>query len=84
MGVGGGDEFIVLSPETSLQDASEMGRRIVEKICEHKYVHDINISASIGVSECVPTDNIHLIISRVDKLMYESKKIGGNNVISHF
>lgn len=82
----GGEEFIALLPNTSLEDAFKIGETI-RKECEKTSVK-INDTTSIGftVSGGVATlreeDNtIEELIYRADKRLYKAKNLGRNRVI---
>lgn len=81
----GGDEFMVILPETPFAGAKNFAERIrlsVKKadiaITEN---HNIKMSLSLGVT-CfnAASDNLDLLVKRADSALYEAKKIGGNAV----
>jgi diguanylate cyclase (GGDEF)-like protein len=80
----GGEEFLVLLPDTRLpgaQRVSEMLRRDFE---EHPVVWNdqaITITASFGITEIVPgADDPQAIIGRADAALYQAKQDGRNCV----
>ena len=83
----GGEEFIVLLPNTDEKGAVAIAKKIRENIAmtelqleENK---SINVTVSIGVASCycdVDTD-IDQIVHRVDVAMYDAKKSGRNKVV---
>jgi diguanylate cyclase (GGDEF)-like protein len=81
----GGEEFIVILPETHLSEASAIAERLRTTIYEtfqNLYRGSINLSVSIGVAEMNP--NIHSLsrlIDRVDDAMYDAKKLGRDRVV---
>lgn len=84
----GGDEFVVLLPDTQLSGGKIVGERILERIKKHFFevsVQDrhlsLNMSLSIGVAEC-PTDakNVEELLSFADKMMYGAKNTGRGSV----
>lgn len=79
----GGEEFIVLLYGTSLQLATDLAQRLCELIASIKIQSDITVTASFGVTEYAPGDNLHSIISRADKLLYSAKANGKNEVCSN-
>ena len=82
----GGEEFLILLPETSAQGAMVIGEKIRKKVEElvispQNNIH-IKFTISIGVSEFKPDDelNLELSIHRADEALYEAKKGGRNRV----
>lgn len=77
----GGEEFLVILPETSIHAAEVIAERIrkqmksirVEGITE-------NISASFGVTNVAANETATEAFIRVDKALYQSKKMGRNTV----
>jgi len=75
----GGEEFLIVLPETSLDKAVQLAEKL-RKVVEEYDFGNISLTISLGVTECKNEDNLNSIISRVDKLLYESKKNGRNKV----
>lgn len=81
----GGDEFVVLLPETSPQRAAEVAQRIVRAVSEKRVEIDgkqLSTSVSIGLA-CYPEDgrSVDAIQSRADRAMYVAKHEGRNRVV---
>jgi diguanylate cyclase (GGDEF)-like protein len=81
----GGDEFIVLLPETPAKGAMEVANRIRDAIASAPLEQDgkrIGCTVSIGVA-CHPADgnSLDAIVARADRAMYQAKKAGRNRVI---
>lgn len=81
----GGEEFIVLLPNTSLEDASIIAKRLCKKIEKHQICIEnklfINFSVSIGVAQLQPQQkDLNLLIKQADIALYEAKKNGRNQV----
>ncbi len=78
----GGDEFIILLPNTNSNSAKILGNKIINNIKEYNKLSKINFSVSIGISSYEENDlDINDIISRADKLLYEAKRLGKNCVV---
>jgi len=81
----GGDEFIVLLPETSLELTKKIAVRINEKVKSETFKitdgPDYNLSLSIGIGR-FPEDatDAKSIIHFADEMMYLSKKSGRGKV----
>jgi diguanylate cyclase (GGDEF)-like protein len=81
----GGDEFIVLLPETPSRGALEVAGRIRDAVASLPLDLDgkrVSSSVSIGVASH-PEDGITLdaIVARADRAMYQGKKAGRNRVV---
>jgi len=78
----GGEEFIIICPDTNLEDASSLAERFRVSIASHPFKKDIRITASFGVVELHKNEDFRKQIIRVDKNLYTSKKNGKNQVTS--
>ena len=79
----GGEEFIVLLPETTKEGASKAASRILTTVSSHKFL-DIpgQITVSIGIAS-VPDpsiDTTEKLIHASDLALYEAKKNGRNRI----
>lgn len=83
----GGEEFIILLPQTSLEDALALAQRIRKAIYTLKIPEcdkNLTVSISIGVTQVnhEKDENISDIIQRADKALYIAKEGGRNRVES--
>ncbi|MDP3387548.1 MAG: GGDEF domain-containing protein [Eubacteriales bacterium] len=78
----GGEEFILLLPETDRTNAIKLAERIRETISTFDYELETPITCSFGVTEVFDNDNIYSVFDRVDELLYKAKDKGRNMVIS--
>ena len=79
----GGEEFLILLPQTNLEGAVIVASKISIAIKEHLFSNkDLRITASFGVSQLLSEDTETTFISRGDNLLYEAKKTGKDKVIS--
>ena len=76
----GGDEFIIILPNTNIDNAIEMTSRLKEKIHENTIIESFNISFSFGVTEYIKNENIDDFIKRVDDALYLAKEKGKNRI----
>ncbi|HAF63070.1 MAG TPA: hypothetical protein DCK95_12220 [Anaerolineaceae bacterium] len=85
MGRFGGDEFLILLPETNLDDASELAEELRITL-EHSIItyedHSFLIRASFGITGTPVTDPISFedLVQCVDDAMYKAKKKGRNRI----
>ena len=74
----GGEEFILLLPDTSLKDAAILASR-VRRNCESFLFEEIGtMTISLGITELTDGDNIDSILKRVDSALYKAKENGRN------
>ena len=79
----GGEEFLILLPQTNIDGAISVANKIKTAINEHIFTsNSLAITGSFGVTELLEEDNENDFILRGDKLLYEAKKTGKNKVIS--
>jgi len=80
----GGDEFIVLLPETPAKGALDVAERIRNAIGQKPLElgeKRINATVSVGVA-CFPDDgrNLDALAARADRALYQAKQLGRNRV----
>ncbi len=83
----GGDEFVVLMPETNLQPANILAKRICKTVSKFAIVAEdstIKITVSIGVTKWNTEGfkSINDILEYADQALYEAKKSGRNRVVA--
>lgn len=79
----GGEEFLIILPETSLESAIVIAERIRNSIRKcHNSKLEKEITASFGVTDIQPSDSPKDAFIRVDKALYQSKENGRNQVTS--
>ena len=77
----GGDEFIIINPETSKEEAAKLAERLRSEIEISEFEKIKNVTCSFGVAELKEDDDIDSFIKRVDDALYEAKERGRNKVI---
>jgi len=80
----GGEEFIILLPETNLGEATQVAERLREVTAQYPFLlvtAQVYITISLGVS-CFRFTTISLdhLIDESDKALYEAKQFGRNRV----
>lgn len=76
----GGEEFLILCPETYIEGAETLAENLRKVIEEHTFPIIIRKTASFGVTVSMPEDEINLVMKRVDDALYKAKKLGRNRV----
>lgn len=76
----GGDEFVILLPGTTGEEAVRLLHRIRNTLRGKKRTHMIPIRCSFGVAEMVASSNLGSLIQEADSLMYQAKRSGGDHI----
>lgn len=75
----GGEEFIILNPETDSQAAFTQAERIRKKVSEHEFPVVGQVTISFGVTGFNEnSDDERTFLSRVDDALYRAKNLGRN------
>lgn len=80
----GGEEFVILLPETHVEAASlamEKLRLRVEESPFHFRGERVQVTVSVGISEFGTGDTLEQVFERADQAMYEAKHQGRNRVV---
>ena len=82
----GGEEFVVIMPDTEFEVARHVGERLRECIADEPFAISSAISlpvtASVGISTLQSLDDTPLtLIKRADNALYEAKRLGRNQVV---
>ncbi len=79
----GGEEFALLMPDTDLEGALSILRRILDGVAELQLVDMgrlFTIGASAGVTQYEIGDSIATLMKRADRALYQSKEEGRNRI----
>lgn len=77
----GGEEFIIICPESTIEDVQHLMQSIKEQISKYAFEGIETQTASFGVTLSKDNDTLDSIIKRADKALYEAKESGRNKVI---
>ena len=78
----GGDEFGVILPESSLEDADQLYRRILSAVSSRPLGAAGKIYLSAGVAELRPEDDPVSLFQRADDTLYRAKEAGKGRVVA--
>lgn len=76
----GGEEFVVLCPNTTLSTASLLAERLRNKIVCASFTEVEHITVSVGVAECMSGESWEQWFKRADEALYRAKSGGRNQV----
>lgn len=80
----GGEEFVMLFPETKVQDALTVTNKLRETIENSNFNANgerLSITLSCGLTEYIPDDNNESIFVRADSALYQAKQHGRNQCV---
>jgi diguanylate cyclase (GGDEF)-like protein len=79
----GGDEFMIVLPDTDAAQAHLVAERITESVRKVglKFDTDRPVTASVGVAVATANDSIASAMRRADENAYRAKQSGGNRVV---
>lgn len=84
----GGEEIVVVVPDTGLEGASAVAQRICDRVegelfAIHQGTRQIPVTVSIGVSARLPGDRTPAdLLKRADLALYRAKEEGRNRVVA--
>ncbi len=79
----GGEEFVLLMPDSSLTQALAAGealRAAIEACPFHFKGEPVTITVSMGVAQCQPGERSDMALKRADAALYRAKAAGRNQV----
>lgn len=76
----GGEEFVIILPETSCAHAADKAESLRQCIASTRFDNHEGITCSFGVTEFKPGDSADSLFSRTDRALYQAKDRQRNNV----
>ena len=77
----GGEEFIVISTDTSLDNALIVAEKIRKNISSYDFEEAGHVTCSIGIAENIDDDTHQNIVHNADIALYKAKDTGKNKVV---
>lgn len=79
----GGEEFLVIMPDTTRELALMVGERLRSAVerSEVRYANGKPLTISVGVAFATIHDDARSVLERADRALYQAKKQGRNRVI---
>ncbi|WPK13791.1 diguanylate cyclase [Lysinibacillus louembei] len=76
----GGEEFLILCPQTTLSEAVIIAERLREQLASYSFPVVKQKTGSFGVASYMENDSLDSLLLRSDKALYQAKKCGRNCV----
>lgn len=79
----GGEEFIVLVPETGAAEAGQLAERIRGEVARLTFggAEDLSVTVSLGVAQARKEEALEQLLERADVAMYQAKRAGRDRVV---
>jgi diguanylate cyclase (GGDEF)-like protein len=81
----GGEEFLLILPNSEAAGAMDMAQRIREQIRQVRFYNDgneISMTISVGVAQCSDAEeSVEAVLGRADSALYQAKNNGRDQVI---
>lgn len=81
----GGEEFLLLLPMTGLAPATQLAERVRSALADTPLIEHggpITVTASFGLAQLLPGENIAAWLQRADQALYRAKDSGRNCVMA--
>ncbi len=76
----GGEEFVVITPKTTLEQAQQLAETIRQIVKNTPYSKVGQLTISISVASFEENDSLKSLVQRADVALYRAKKLGRDNV----
>ncbi len=80
LGRWGGEEFVLILPNSGYTSAVLLAERIRSEIEQHIFPDELRLTTSLGMAVCQSTDTWNSWLERADQALYRAKSIGRNRV----
>jgi len=77
----GGEEFLIICPDTKIEGASRLAETIRTTVESSDFGLSTPITCSFGVTQSRPDEKTNQLLVRVDKALYQAKHQGRNCVV---
>ncbi|WP_170130944.1 GGDEF domain-containing protein [Deinococcus yavapaiensis] len=81
LGRWGGEEFLVVLPDTSSSEAASVAERLWRALRAHPFRRAGRVTGSFGVATARTGDSTDRLVSRADARLYQAKQLGRDRVV---
>lgn len=81
LGRWGGEEFLIVCPETDMEQTLQVAEKIRKKINSYHFTTVKNVTCSIGIAQSCFSDEGESMFKRADNALYKAKNSGRNKTI---
>lgn len=81
----GGEEFLLVLPETALEETSKITERVRQQVSEAEFdIGDrkVKLTISIGAALFEKGEDLEQLVSRADRALYRAKETGRDSVVA--
>jgi diguanylate cyclase (GGDEF)-like protein len=76
----GGEEFVILAPETDIEGAKNLAEKLRKEVEKHKFLQVNKVTISLGVAQYNFEESPEEFVVRADLALYKAKEGGRNRV----
>jgi len=76
----GGEEFLIILPETNIEDALKLAKRLRNIVERHSFSRVDNLTSSFGVAAYSKDKELEDLFREADQALYRAKEKGRNRV----
>lgn len=80
LGRWGGEEFLVICPQTDAEQARQLAQRICDDIRQQQLCSGMPLTLSAGVAQLMPGEGVDGLLQRADEALYQAKAEGRDRV----
>ena len=77
----GGEEFLLILPETSSNEGITLANQLCQSVAQHQFSYTFSNTASFGVSSIQQGIDLQNLIKLADNALYQAKEQGRNKVV---
>ena len=76
----GGEEFVILLPNTTSEDAKKLAKKLRTIVKKHTFENPKSITCSYGITQYKPKESIEVFFKKADDALYFVKNNGRDNI----